>query len=157
MDSADDDGVGGESEEEEETGVMDPQYWQRKFDDFRGHFFAPLPPSQVQAPVPQMPFLPPSPFTNVPSHLFAHQLHHYSGMNQYASPLPQNCPQFGAFVFPGFGPQFGHTPSQAPSTSAMKTPDARVRPTPKEISVFGAKPRKLTRALSAKIFRSQFV
>ncbi|PIC20085.1 hypothetical protein B9Z55_025399 [Caenorhabditis nigoni] len=129
----------GESEGEEDHEVVDPQRYQRMFHDLQGQFFAPTPPQAhfpvQQHPMPtmpaQMPFPPPSPFTNAPSHhqLFAHQLQHYSGKNQYASPLPQNCPKFGGF--PDFGTQFGHAPSQGPSTSVMKTPDTRGRPTPK--------------------------
>ncbi|CAO4386512.1 unnamed protein product [Caenorhabditis nigoni] len=34
-------------------------------------------------------------------------------------------------VIRNVGTQFGHAPSQGPSTSVMKTPDTRVRPTPK--------------------------
>ncbi|PIC48284.1 hypothetical protein B9Z55_007319 [Caenorhabditis nigoni] len=136
-DSAEDDGVGGKSEGEEEQEVIDPQYWQRKFDNLRGQFFAPPPPPQAHFPVtqqliPPMPALPhPLPYSNQHQQFLPNPLQKWYGNIPFPSTFPSNGPQFGDYGgFSGFRPQFGHAPLQGSSSTALKTP-AAVLPTSK--------------------------
>ncbi|CAO4366913.1 unnamed protein product [Caenorhabditis nigoni] len=136
-DSAEDDGVGGKSEGQEEQEVIDPQYWQRKFDNLRGQFFAPPLPPQAHFPVtqqliPPMPALPhPLPYSNQHQQFLPNPLQKWYGNIPFPSTFPSNGPQFGDFGgFSGFRPQFGHAPLQGSSSTALKTP-AAVLPTSK--------------------------